>query len=72
MCGNVISDAPNFDGSLEPNKFLNWLTEFENYCKHHQMEDDGRVGLAKMKLEGEIKNGFYGVNLNTNRSLGLR
>ena len=56
MYGNVKSDAPNFDGSLEPHKILNWLTEFENYCEHHQMEDDRRVGLAKMKLEGQARN----------------
>ena len=55
-CENVKSDPPNFDGSLEPDKFLNWLNEFENYCEHHQMEDDRRVGLAKMKLEGHARN----------------
>ena len=56
MCGNVRIDAPNFDGNLEPNHFLNWLTEFKNYCEHHQMKDDRRVGLAKMKLEGRARN----------------
>ena len=56
MCGNVKSDAPNFDGSLEPNNFLNWLTEFEDYCEHHKMDDYRRVGLAKMKLEGQARN----------------
>ena len=56
MCGNVRIDAPSFDGSLDPNKFLDWLTEFEEYCEYHKMEDDRWVGLARMKLEGQARN----------------
>ena len=56
MCGNVRSYASNFDGSLDPNKFLDWLTEIEDYCEYYQMEDDRRVGLARMKLEGQARN----------------
>ena len=48
-------DAPSFDDSLDPNKFLNWLTEFEEYCEYHKMEDNRWVGLARMKLEGQAK-----------------
>ena len=42
--------------SLDPNKFLNWLIEIEDYFEYHQFEDDRRVGLARMKLEGQAKN----------------
>ena len=47
---NVRLDAPAFDGSLDPIKFLDWLTELEDYFEWHQMGDDRRVGLARMKL----------------------
>ena len=56
MCGNVRIDAPSFDGSLDPNKFFNWLTEFKEYCEYHKMKDDRWVGLARMKLEGQARN----------------
>ena len=56
MCGNVRSYAPSFDGSLDPNKFLNWLIEIEDYFEYHQLEGDRHVGLAKMKLEGQARN----------------
>ena len=56
MCGNVQRYAPSFDGSLDPNKFLNWLIEIEDYFEYHQLEDDRQVGLARMKLEGQARN----------------
>ena len=56
MCGNVRRYAPSFDGSLDPNKILNWLIEIEDYFEYHQLEDDRRVGLARMKLEGQARN----------------
>ena len=56
ICGNVRIYAPSFDGSLEPNKNLNWLIKIEDYFEYHQFEDDRRVGLARMKLEGQARN----------------
>ena len=75
MCDNIRIVAPSFDGNLDPNKFLNWLTEFEEYYKYHKMEDDHWVGLARMKLEGQARN-FGETNISssvkfeTNRLLG--
>ena len=52
---NVKVDAPSFDGTLDPIKFLDWLTEIEDYFEWHGLEDDRRVGLAKMKLLGQAR-----------------
>ena len=49
---NVRVDAPSFDGTVDPIKFLDWLSEIEDYFEWYGLEDDRRVGLAKMKLLG--------------------
>ena len=56
MRKNIRMDAPSFDGSLDPIKFLDWLTEMEDYCEYYQLEDDRRVGLFRMKLEDQARN----------------
>ena len=33
VCGNVRSYASSFDGSLDPNKILNWIIEIEDSCR---------------------------------------
>ena len=50
---NVRVDAPSFDGTLDSIKFLDGLSEIEDYFEWHGLEDDRRVGLAKMKLLGQ-------------------
>ena len=52
---NVRVDAPSFDGTLDPIKFLDWLSEIEDYFEWYGLEDDRRVGLAKMKLLGQAR-----------------
>ena len=52
---NVRVDAPSFDGALDPIKFLDWISEIEDYFECHGLEDDRRVGLAKMKLLGQVR-----------------
>ena len=47
---NVRVDAPSFDGTLDPIKLLDWLSEIEDYFEWYGLEDDRCVGLAKMKL----------------------
>ena len=49
---NVKVDAHSFDGTLDPIKFLEWLSEIEDYFEWYGLEDDRRVGLAKIKLLG--------------------
>ena len=52
---NVRVDAPSFDGTLDPIKFLDWLSEVEDYFEWYGLDDARRVGLAKMKLLGQAK-----------------
>ena len=52
---NVRVDAPSFDGTLDPIKFLDWLSKIEDYFEWYGLEDDRRVGLAKMKLLGQAR-----------------
>ena len=49
---NVRVDAPSFEGTLDPIKFLDWLSKIEDYFEWYGLEDDRHVGLAKMKLLG--------------------
>ena len=37
---NVRVDAPSFDGTLDPIKFLDWLSEIEDYFEWYGLEDD--------------------------------
>ena len=53
---NVRMDAPSFDYSLDPIKFLDWVTLIEYYFECYQLEDDRHVGLAKMELQGQAQN----------------
>ena len=48
-------DTPSFDGTLDPIKFLDWLSEIKDYFEWYGLEDDRRVGLAKMKLLGQAR-----------------
>ena len=52
---NVRVDAPSFDGTIDPIKFLDWLSKIEDYFEWYGLEDDRRVGLAKMKLLGQAR-----------------
>ena len=52
---NVRVDAPSFDGTLDPIKFLDWLSEIEDYFEWYGLEDDRRVGLAIIKLLGQAR-----------------
>ena len=49
---NVRVDAPSFDGTLNPIKFLDWLSEIEDYFEWYGLDDARCVGLAKIKLLG--------------------
>ena len=52
---NVKVDAPSFDGTLDPIKFLDWLSKMEDYFEWYGLEDERRVGLAKIKLLGQAR-----------------
>ena len=52
---NVRVDAPSFDRAIDPIKFLDWLSKIEDYFEWYGLEDDRRVGLAKIKLLGQAR-----------------
>ena len=66
---NVRVDAPSFDGTLDPIKFLDWLSEIEDYFEWYGLEDDRRVGLAKMKLLGQART--YWKNQDSDQDIEL-
>ena len=37
---NVKVDAPSFNGTIDPIKFLDWLSEIEDYFEWYGLEDD--------------------------------
>ena len=43
----VKVEAPEFDGSLNPSKFLDWLESIEDYFEWYNMNDAQRVHLQK-------------------------
>lgn len=43
-------DAPDFDGRLNPNAFLDWLVVMDDYFDWNGMPDSQHVRFAKMKL----------------------
>ena len=45
---NVRVDAPSFDGTLDPVKFLDWLSEIEDYFEWYGLEDVS-VGFVDYK-----------------------
>uniref|UniRef100_A0A5B7BML6 RNA-directed DNA polymerase n=1 Tax=Davidia involucrata TaxID=16924 RepID=A0A5B7BML6_DAVIN len=63
----VKIDAPSFDGKLDPNVFLDWLADIEDYFEWYDMSDYQRVRFAKMKLVGSAKRYWQGVQTNLER-----
>ena len=57
----VKVEAPEFDGSLNPSKFLDWLESMEDYFEWYNMNDAQRVRFAKMKLIGSARKYWQNV-----------
>ena len=51
----VKIEAPNFDGQLDPTKFLDWLADMDHYFEWYEINDERRVRFAKIKLVGQAK-----------------
>ncbi|XP_022876875.1 uncharacterized protein LOC111395090 [Olea europaea var. sylvestris] len=64
MSRNIKVDAPEFDGRLDPEAFLDWMDSIEEYFDWYRMPDYQRLRFAKMKLTKSAKR--YWKNLTRN------
>jgi len=49
---NIKLKAPTFDGQLDPQIFLDWISDMDHYFDWYDMSDERRVRFAKTKLVG--------------------
>jgi len=47
---NIKLEAPTFDGQLDPQFFLDWISDMDHYFDWYDMSDERRVRFVKMKL----------------------
>ena len=50
---SIKINAPSFDGTLEPQLFMDWIKEMDNYFKWYVMSEERKVSFAAMKLIGQ-------------------
>ena len=46
---SIKINAPSFDGTLEPQLFLDWIKEMDRYFKWYSMSEERKVSFAAMK-----------------------
>ena len=63
----VKIEAPEYDGKLDPNVFLDWLSNLDDYFDWYDMNDLQRVRFARMKLTGPAKKYWQTVQRNLER-----
>ena len=49
---NIKLEALTFDGQLDPQIFLDWISYMDYYFDWYDMSDERKVWFAKMKLVG--------------------
>ncbi|PKU75292.1 hypothetical protein MA16_Dca019338 [Dendrobium catenatum] len=49
---SIKIDAPTFDGTLEPQVFLDWIKGMDSYFKWYNISEEKKVRFAEMKLTG--------------------
>lgn len=54
-------EAPTYDDIYNPNKFLNWLVQINEFFNWYKINDYQRVIFIKMKLVGHAK--IYWINI---------
>ena len=64
---NIKINAPSFDGTLEPQLFLDWIKEMDRHFKWYIMLEERKVSFTTMKLIGQASQ--YWANLETLREL---
>ncbi|XP_028755921.1 uncharacterized protein LOC114715291 [Neltuma alba] len=63
----VKVEAPDFDGRLDVNAFLDWLATMDDYFEWYNMSDIQRVRFTKMKLVGSARKYWQFVQTNLER-----
>ncbi|KAI9186769.1 hypothetical protein LWI28_020686 [Acer negundo] len=51
----VKVDAPEFDGRLDANVFLDWLAAMDDYFEWYPMSGEQKICFVKLKLVGSAK-----------------
>ncbi|KAA8546888.1 hypothetical protein F0562_003317 [Nyssa sinensis] len=64
VTGKVKVEAPSFDSQLDPNTFLDWLADIEDYFEWYNMTGVQRIRFTKMKLVGSAKRYWQFVQRN--------
>ena len=64
---SIKINAPSFNGTLEPQLFLDWIKEMDHYFKWYSMSEEQKVSFAAMKLTGQASQ--YWANLEALREL---
>ncbi|PKU78260.1 hypothetical protein MA16_Dca025557 [Dendrobium catenatum] len=62
---NIRIDAPTYDGTLDPQVFLDWLKSMDSYFKWYNISEVKKVRFAEMKLTGRAN--LYWTNLENMR-----
>jgi len=52
---NIKLEAPTFDGQLDPQIFLNWISDMNYYFDWYDMSDERRIRFAMIKLVGQVR-----------------
>ncbi|KAF2308838.1 hypothetical protein GH714_021622 [Hevea brasiliensis] len=63
----VKLNAPEYDGKLDPNIFIDWLDGLKAYCDFYHMTDLEHVHFAKIKLIGATRKYWQSVQCNMKR-----
>ena len=48
-------EAPTFDGQLDPQVFLDWISDMDHYFNWYNMFNERRIRFAKIKIIGQAK-----------------
>jgi len=52
---NIKLEAPTFEGQLDLQIFLDWISDMDHYFDWYDMSDERRIQFAKMKLVGQAR-----------------
>ncbi|KAI9185053.1 hypothetical protein LWI28_003722 [Acer negundo] len=63
----VKVDAPEFDGRLDVNVFLDWLAAMDDYFEWYPMSDEQKIRFAKLKLVGSAKKYWRNIQMQYDR-----
>ncbi|KAI9200279.1 hypothetical protein LWI28_005289 [Acer negundo] len=63
----VKVDAPEFDGRLDVNDFLDWLAAMNDYFEWYPMSDEQKICFAKLKFIGSAKKYWRNIQMQYDR-----